>query len=448
MVSVLSSCTETCGWIAAVVAMFSFGSFGVPLKTSINVEVNFLVMQSYKTLVCFCTSWLVLLLGEEVRWSNWGIASGLFWVPGAACGIYGIRNAGLAIAVGTWSSIIVITSFIVGILIFEEKVKSFTNTCFAFIVLIMGLIGMSRYSAHVPDREGKDPLSPVTRSSFINHAVGGGPLKRTSPVSSSNETLDTSRSSISANTNTMVSLEMESLVGDYDDEADIMGHSNEPHAHAHHDDDFDTKGLKHKDRLVFFGGRISLTRRELGILGAVVNGAWGGMNLVPLHFALRDDGLTGAGYLISYATGALIVNISIWILLYSYYLFQKKGQWQEALECLPKWHVEQLWRPGLYAGLLYSLGNFSAIIAVTHLGQSTGYSFCQMQIFVSGLWGVFYFKEVSSLIIVWSGGHVPDSVGHSLKAAQDFVSHTLYIFLFFHRSEEPKRSPNGLLPQQ
>ena len=33
------------------------------------------------------------------------IVSGLFWVPGAACGIYAIRTAGISAAVGLWSSI-------------------------------------------------------------------------------------------------------------------------------------------------------------------------------------------------------------------------------------------------------------------------------------------------------------------------------------------------------
>ncbi len=75
--------------------------------------------------------------------------SGLFWVPGAACGIYGIRNAGLAIAVGTWASIIVLTSFLWGIVIFKEQVRSFSGACGAFLLLIAGLIGMSRYSKPV-----------------------------------------------------------------------------------------------------------------------------------------------------------------------------------------------------------------------------------------------------------------------------------------------------------
>ena len=49
--------------------------------------------------------------------------------------------------------------------------------------------------------------------------------------------------------------------------------------------------------MVLLKGRISLPRRQLGICGAVVNGAWGGLNLIPLHYAQRDLGLTGAAYI-------------------------------------------------------------------------------------------------------------------------------------------------------
>jgi hypothetical protein len=93
MVSMLAECGTGCGWVAAVLAALSWGTFGVPLKTKVNVEVNFFVMQSYKTVVCFVTAFpVVFLLGERIQFTPWGILSGLFWVPGASCGIYGIRN--------------------------------------------------------------------------------------------------------------------------------------------------------------------------------------------------------------------------------------------------------------------------------------------------------------------------------------------------------------------
>jgi len=384
--SAFDGCSDACGWAAAIVSVVSFGSFGVPIKLSSSVEVHPLVMQSYKTIVCFLTCWLVVFLGEEIRWSNWGLMSGLFWVPGAACGIYGIRNAGLAAAVGTWSSIIVLTSFLFGFVFFQEEVKSLHNTAMAFVLLIVGLIGMSRYSA---------PQQSISTSKNI--------------ASSFDESIHSS----------VMALEMEPL--NMDNEEEIMK--------GRFSYDFDTKDPYSKDRLVFCSGRVSLTKRQLGILGAVINGAWGGMNLVPLHFA-KQDGLSGAGYLISYACGAFVVNALVWLLFLVYYLYFKNWCLEEAVASLPKWHVSRLWVPGLAAGLLYSLGNFASIIAVTYLGQGTGFSFCQMQLFVSGLWGVFYFEEIkgSDIVLKWfvsafiaivgivwlSHEHVGDSVGHRM----------------------------------
>lgn len=182
------------------------------------------------------------------------------------------------------------------------------------------------------------------------------------------------------------------------DEALIMGGGAATEYYVNHD----KKKVVGRDRIVLFGGRLSLTKRQLGILGAVINGGWGGLYMIPMHYA-RHDGLSGAAYLISFGGGALAVNAAIWIILIAYRLYEKKGNVTEAIESLPKWHFEQLWKAGLGAGLLYSLGNFAAILAVNYLGQATGFSFCQMQLFVSGLWGVFYFREIkgTDTILKW-----------------------------------------------
>lgn len=256
--------------------------------------------------------------------------------------------------------------FFSGIIIFEEKVKDLFQTCVAFFFLILGLIGMSNYSAATHDDKAVG-AKPSDHGISIPQQQRRSKLRRSNSISPEppGETTGSSKSTIAP-------LEMEPLVAE-DDEDVIMKM-----------DDSDTKARNVKDHFVV-AGRWSLTRRQLGILGAITNGAWGGMNLIPLHFALESDGLTGAGYLISYATGALIVNTTMWILLLAYHYVQTGYSFDDAVSALPKWHVQHLWRPGLFAGLLYSAGNFASILAVTYLGQGTGYSFCQMQLFVSGL---------------------------------------------------------------
>jgi hypothetical protein len=133
----------------------------------------------------------------------------------------------------------------------------------------------------------------------------------------------------------------------------------------------------------------------MGVLGAVANGAWGGLNLIPLHYARRDQGMSGASYVISYASGSMLVCVSIWILLFAYQYVRNGHSIADALESLPKWHVNELGVPGVFAGLLYSIGNFCSILAVSYLGQGVGFSFCQGQLLISGLWGVFYFQEIT-----------------------------------------------------
>lgn len=82
--------TETLGWLAAVGAMLSFGSFGVPIKSdrSNAVDIDPLVFQSYKSGMCFLTAWLVLLAGVPFSFTPWGIVSCMFWVPGKLVKLY------------------------------------------------------------------------------------------------------------------------------------------------------------------------------------------------------------------------------------------------------------------------------------------------------------------------------------------------------------------------
>ena len=408
MVSLLDGCTENCGWAAAVVAVIAWGSFGAPLKTSAKVEVNFFVMQTYKTVICFLTCWLVLLLGVDLRWSNWGIVSGLFWVPGAACGIYGIRNAGLAVAQGTWSAIQVSVSFIFGILIFKEGVKSIYRTMCAFILLTVGLVGMSHYAGAgaaqgkkiAPDESSSSPHANKADGYQLDESGSGTRKSKRHPKRQLSDAqapvvVEEVSGSIAATSSPTKPLELEPLI---DDEDLVMDGVKVKDEHERNRRDkfhifVPTFGLTKPQSM-------TVTRHQMGILGAIVNGAWGGCNMIPLHYAIRDDGLSGADYLISFATGSLIVNVIMWIILFLYHFHQRKGVVSEAIEALPKFHLRQLGMPGLMAGLLYSLGNFGSILAVAYLGQAAGFSFCQMQLFVSGLWGVFCFREIRGCEIV------------------------------------------------
>ena len=258
---ILDKCTDACGYAAAVAAAICLGSFGVPAKSKVvtRLDADPLVIQTYKSTMGFLTCWLVVLLGEPIRFTSWGIVSGIFWVPGGVAGIYGIRNAGLAIAVGTWSSIIVLTSFFWGIGVFEEHVRSELGACSACLTLVVGLIGMARYSKPPNRIKGHDStiddeeilLSRVPSTSELKDDVSKRTLSRkVSKEKNSNNGTDDNEISHQSLPKPDP-LEMEALL---------------------QDDDVETQEKKKAISI----GQFTVTRRQMGIIAAMFNGLWGG----------------------------------------------------------------------------------------------------------------------------------------------------------------------------
>jgi len=233
----------TCGWISALISCLSFGSFAVPIKSkrARDCEVDPLVFQSYKTFICFMSSFLTLpLFHQEFYFTPWGIISGVFWVPAGVAAIYAVQNAGLAVSQGIWSSVIVIVSFVWGIGVFDEQVRSKGIAIAAVLIMILGLWGMSFFSS--PDgtdtttrdeSEGRD-------SSVCSSARDEG---MTNP--------DDNRSTIS-----------NGLGYNGVDSEDDFHDEEPPPNNTHHD---------------------TIRKRRLGIAAAIFNGVWGGSILVNLY---------------------------------------------------------------------------------------------------------------------------------------------------------------------
>lgn len=417
----MQQCSELCGWISAVIAAVSFGSFGVPIRSTSNLNIDPLVMQTYKSTVCFLTCWLVVLMGESIRFTPWGIVSGMFWVPGATAGIYGIRNAGLAVSTGIWSAIIVMSSFCWGIIIFQEKVKSVAGTCYATLVLIIGLVGMSIYAEppakkdklvkefEIPLLALKDSMDAeeeeISKSYAEDVHVEHDEIVHNFSDSPAKTKVTKRRITVDTQFNHKADIEHDDLKSPRSPDADSTINSEieirrdpmvKDMTHAcEHEVQKDTDGV-----FCCFG--IFLNRRHLGIIGAIINGAWGGNNVIPMHYA-KAQGFYGAGYLVSYSCGAMIVTIAMWVLRYLFCLYRVGGDAQKAYDSLPGFHFQEMWLPGLLAGGLYSLGNFTSLIAVSVLGQGVGFSFVQTSMFFSGLWGIFYFSEIqgTAVIVKW-----------------------------------------------
>jgi glucose uptake protein GlcU len=400
MADVTAAC-EACGWAAAFCSMLAFGTFGVPIKSqaAVSVDIDPLVFQTYKTFMCFVTSWLVLLAGEGFIFTPWGIVSGFFWVPGGVATIYAVKNAGLAIGIGIGSSFIVLVSFIWGIFIFEESVHSRTGASIAIFSMMLGLLGMSYFSSpeSVTGQEQVESSVEITLSGS-DDAENPRSLPRRSHSGADYQGLVTEEDEDEEEV-----VDGESL-GEVDDELKMTERTEQSGYSDNLSDDGNSVveadasvsrvegGMSDPstEHVVVCG--IKLTKRQTGMLAAAFCGIWGGSILAPMKFCKSDT--KGTHYLISFAIGSSLVTLAFWIIRYWYNVFKYKSM-VKAYSNLPSFHIRTMWLAGGLSGTLWSIGNFFSLISVFYLGEGVGYPLVQTSILVSGLWGIFYFKEVT-----------------------------------------------------
>lgn len=389
---------ELCGWVSAFIGMLAFGSFGVPVKSKMAKSLNIdpLVMQSYKTGMCFVTSWLFLLVrGEAVTFTPWGIVSGLFWVPGGVATIYAIKTAGLAVGIGVGSSFIVLVSFTWGIFFFDEHVHSRYQACSAVACMLCGLAGMAYYSAptvahaeHNSRQQQQRGTDDVYYQPVRPEDLDFLPPTEAFESSADYTSMDVEQADQADNDDidnpTNTSNEEEAIVEIIEEDADDFG--NETHAPT-----------------VTLFGCLKIQERILGILAALfITGIWGGSVMVPMQFSPSD--CNGLPYLTSFSIGASLVTLLLWLIRYLYLWHKHEYCASTAYNALPSFHFRKMWPYGCTCGLLWSIGNFFSILAVENLGEGVGYSTTQASMLVSGVWGIFYFREIegTGAILKWN----------------------------------------------
>jgi glucose uptake protein GlcU len=399
-------CNEACGFIAAFIGALCYGTYGVPLKLTAKhgLDCHPLVLQTYKTAIFFVLSWNVLIFEPGVRWTPYGILGGLLWVVGGSCGCAAILYAGITTAVGTWASMMIIVNFFWGIMVFHEPVHSMTSTIGAFVCLILGLLGMTKFAS--PPAPGTSSYSASPSTSGIDDGdddcmelLPTKIVKRSKHAKQYQRRTVVSRSTSNAmhaprlkkdpvdDDLTIILLEDES-----DNSVDAENDQHEDNGDG--DDDMLGKLLGPSSIVHVLAG-YTITRRQAGIVFAVLNGLIAGSSLVPLHYA-KLDGFTHMSYLISFASGAVIANVGIWTTYFGLQYAAKCGDLSAAWDQIPKFHFFQIWQKMLLAGILLSGGQLGAILATSSLGQAVGNSLIQSKILISGIWGLCVFREVTN----------------------------------------------------
>lgn len=387
---------ELIGLTAAFLASLSFGSYGVPMKgeAATSLDVDPLVFQSYKSFSVLVTSAILIavnnLLADQydaaTRWTfsdftPWAFVSSVLWVPGGTAGVYAIRRAGLAISVGIWSCVIVMLSFVWGVLIFHEKQRSGVwGALGAMGVLCFGLCGIAYFSSFEAESKKRKRLEGHRTNNDEEQVA-----RETSPL-----------------------IEIQQQTQQYTEEdstrsldLETFPHSGAP-PHSHQTINIHLPAFLFEDNNAR-KHTLNFLKYHIGLFMAVVNGVLAASIMVPLHYA-PPKSTQGIGFSMSFGIAAMIVVVAIWILRWMLHSVQhciEDSRWNgccslqtatqiitesfcKGYNSLPSFYLKQMWRPGLLSGLLYSLGNLFGIVSIQRLGNFMGYSLNQSSMIVSG----------------------------------------------------------------
>eukprot|EP00884_Botryococcus_braunii_P013738 jgi/Botrbrau1/22365/Bobra.0002s0042.1 len=132
------------GWAAGAGSAIAFGSFGVPLKSPavVAARVDPLVLQTYKTAVCFITSWIALAF-VPFQYTWWGVLGSSIWILTGTVAIIAIQKAGLGLAQAIWIGVALLVATWWGVVIFHEPVTNRIALFMGILTMGVGLCGVA-----------------------------------------------------------------------------------------------------------------------------------------------------------------------------------------------------------------------------------------------------------------------------------------------------------------
>ncbi len=147
--------------LGLITAILAWGSYMVPLKKHANLSP--LRFQAWMSLGIGVSSLLVGVLRGYPNFTFWGIGSGLLWSVGALLSFYAIRVEGLAGASSRWMGTGILTSFLSGVVILQEKVN-LPIALAGVLLLVVGLVGITRAGASQQTSNAPKGFFPYWRS--------------------------------------------------------------------------------------------------------------------------------------------------------------------------------------------------------------------------------------------------------------------------------------------
>jgi len=324
---------EVWGYLAVAASALAWGSFGVFTKTAAirEAKVDPMVIQCYMSVAIFLVSWLVAAIpGVGVSFTYWGVIGAAIWTPASCASIFGIKYLGLGVSQGSWSGIIMVTSFVWGVAYFSYPVEHIALTILALVLLLLGSSGLAITGAGILRRLGLPEYIPAD---------------------------DEKHSSCN---NVSINKEEESLLGNNNNTSNTEPTPTTP--------------------------TVTVFQRIIGVICVLIVGLFAGSVMVPFNlFQKTNSSVTHSiKYLISYGIGVLGVTP---LLVIPYFVIKREMPNFHL-------NKPSIIIFGLLTGVTWSIGNFASYYATDYLGLSIGYPLTQMALLVAGLWGLFWYREI------------------------------------------------------
>jgi len=115
-----------------------------------------------------------------------------------------------------------------------------------------------------------------------------------------------------------------------------------------------------------------------------------GTSMIPLKFAPQKD----ITYIISFTSGAIVINSGIYLFYAILNLLVLRKPAPTLIFKVSLWP--------LLSGILWTGGFVCGTYATLILGNTIGFPLVQCQILISGMWGIFYYKEVQGFKLIAS----------------------------------------------
>jgi len=138
------------GVLSIIIAIIVYGFLSVPFKIiwikqkekaeQLDYD-NGLLIQTFMSFPILLAS-LIPLTFNEYKFSIYGVYGSIIWVILSCLSIIVVKQLGLSISQGIWSGTTMITSFLIGVIIFEEKFKNIYCPIIGLILLCIGIIGI------------------------------------------------------------------------------------------------------------------------------------------------------------------------------------------------------------------------------------------------------------------------------------------------------------------